>query len=286
MADALEGGLAAVVSAQRRWFEAHGWDVEVLDPVAPSRFLDVRALWRAGRRLRAHADGRVLHCHGMRTAAAALSARVRPFVTVHGAGALRSDPLGNHLLRRLGLLALPRLTADAFTAAPELRGWRFLPHASPRLASLDRLPFPSGSTPVLAWIGRLGEPKRPSEFVAAVRRADAIGVVAADGELPGMDNRGWLDDPAPVLAEAWAVVLYSDYEAVPFALQEAMWCGRPVVASPLPGVRWLAGDDVATTVTPYLSCTAAAEAGERAARRVRTLLSPDDPWAAIAAAYA
>ena len=276
------------MAAQASWFAAAGWDVEVADVGVPGRFLDAVDLWRAGRRLRttARARGGVLHCHGLRTAAAALGAGLRPFVTVHGAGALDADPAGNHVLRRIGLLAVPRLAAGAITAAPELRGWRFLPHASPRLAGLGRLPFPDGDTPVFAWVGRLARPKRPERFVPAVRAAGGRALVAADGEVDGAENAGWLDDPTPVLARAWAVVLYSDYEAVPFALQEAMWAGRPVVASPLPGIRWLAGADVPDDPGRYADRAAAVAAGEAAARRVRTLLRPDDPWPAVAEAYA
>lgn len=293
MADDLAGGLGAAVQGERAWFAAHGWEVDVVDPHVPRRGRDLVDVVRAARRLRrAVGSDAAVHCHGLRAAEVALAAGVRPFVTVHGAGRVPSDPRGNHVLRRAGLALVPRIARVAIAAAPELTryGWTFLPHASPRLASLEPLPFPAGDLPVFAWLGRLDHPKRPVEFVRQVAASGARGLVAGDGPLraavedeitrTGADVEllGWVDDPRSVLARAWVAVLLSDYEAVPFALQEAMWVGRAVAATPLPGVRWLAGDGVSPGLARWFDRETARAAGVAAAARVRTLLSPGDPW--------
>ena len=301
LADNLDGGLGAAVDAHRGWFDSQGWSVDV-ESLGVARARDVVGMARAvGRVRRLARAASVVHCHGLRSFAVARAAGARPFVTVHGAGRVPSDPPGNHAVRRLGLGVAARLSAAAITAVPEMDGgWRFLPHASPRLASLDRLPFPEGDVPVIAWVGRLDEPKRPLDFVHEVamlaRDRPVEAIIAGHGPMAGLVRRqamaleapvrfaGWLDDPVPVLREAWAVVLYSEYEAVPFALQEAMWAGRAVTGSSLPGVRWLAGDDL-PPVAALLDRAVAMSAGEAAASRVRSLLRQDDPWPAVAELY-
>jgi glycosyltransferase involved in cell wall biosynthesis len=94
-------------------------------------------------------------------------------------------------------------------------------------------------------------------------------------------------DVADQLAQASGVCLFSGFEGVPFAVQEAMWVGRPVVLSPLPSLRWFAAgaasyaDDAeaaAEAMVQLCDRDIALERGESAAARVRALLSPDAPF--------
>jgi len=145
-----------------------------LEPVAlPRTTRDIRGMVQAGRHI-ARVARRVaptaVHCHGMRAFTATLATARRPFVTLHGAGIVPSDPRGYRHLRQAVRIVIPRVARVAISAAPDVPGWRFLPHASPRLASLGRLPFPpAGQTPTFAWVGRVDEGKPGDEFVEALK---------------------------------------------------------------------------------------------------------------------
>jgi glycosyltransferase involved in cell wall biosynthesis len=135
-------------------------------------------------------------------------------------------------------------------------------------------------------------------------------VIAGDGPLAGAlrdqaaglgvraEFLGRRDDVPALLAAASAFVLPSEWEGQPLVLQEALRAGVPVVASRLPGVRDLTGDDAALLVPPgdvrglaaavrevlENPATAArllAAARERAAR----LPTAEDAVAAVLAAY-
>ena len=105
---------------------------------------------------------------------------------------------------------------------------------------------------------------------------------------------GHSDDLRPVLARTHAVVLASESEGLPLALQEAMWTGRSVVVSDLPGPRWLVGDTgvLATTTAGFAHAVVnlsdhrlARRLGDAAAQRVRTLIAPHDPWRTVEQQY-
>jgi len=119
--------------------------------------------------------------------------------------------------------------------------------------------------------------------------ADLIEKTGAPVELLG--HRA---DIAELFNEAWCLILFSDSEFVPLTVQEAMWTGRPVVASPLAGTRWLIGDDqllpgnmTDAVAALQLLCdpARAAALGDAAAMRIRELLRADDPWPRIKEAY-
>jgi hypothetical protein len=171
VADSCRGGLGAAVQAQAVWFSGRDWDVVLAAPRAPSlssrlcsvglmdlalpaTSRDLLGLLRAARQLRALLNERsptLVHAHGLRSFAACLLAGFRPCVTVHGFGAVPSDPLGYHLVRRFGLKVAGALAAQAFSVTPELQApWSFTPYASPRLADLSILPFPDGTLPTFA----------------------------------------------------------------------------------------------------------------------------------------
>jgi glycosyltransferase involved in cell wall biosynthesis len=226
-----------------------------------------------------------------------------------------SDPRGYARLRRIGLTVIPPFAARAFSVFPDAPpGWVFLPHASERLGSLDRLGPPTALQPTFLWIGRLDEPKRPDRFVDAMVTVarncpEARGLIAGDGPLEDalavrvarlgvpVELLGHVNDLRALLEETWAVVLLSESEGVPLSLEEAMWAGRAIVASPLPGVRWLVGDaeeggllagdsdEIAVGLTRLCNPAIANAVGAAAADRIRSLLEPDHPWPIVEQAY-
>ena len=320
------GGLGATVFEQSRWFQGRGWQVMVATPrphppdshaavvefPLPSTARGLSGVLKAAKALRRVESGwrpDIVHANGARSALVALAClRTRPFVTLHGTGSVESDPRGWPILRRLGLVALPMLTRRAWTVGPlSLRLWSFQPYASPRLSELRELALPERAT--FAWIGGLNQAKLPEVFVQAIAALAPIGVrgvmagtgprseeikqLVARTKAP-IEMAGQLDDLEPLLAESTAVALFSRFEAVPFALQEAMWAGRQVVATPHAGIRWLCGDGgrYATTVDEAIwhlrSLTdrhVAEREGRQAAQRVRQKLAPACQWISIEQAF-
>jgi glycosyltransferase involved in cell wall biosynthesis len=332
VSDTLVGGQGGAAARHADWFARRGWDVAVAAPegepngrrvavhfpvAIPKSVREVGAMRAAARRLaaiRSEYRAGVVHCHGARSFAAVRAAGGRPpFVTLHLIAAVTSDPRGYSAVRRLGLAAIPPIAAGAFSAVPDPpRGWVFTPHASDRLARQPPSGSPGSPTPLFLWVGRLDEPKRPDVFVDALARLassrpDARGVMVGDGPLAAetrervrrsgapVEMIGFTADTAGLMEEAWAVVLFSAAEALTFVVQEAMWSGRAVVASPLAGIRYLLGPggrvaSDAEHAAKELACLCdrhlAIEEGAAAAVRIRGLLDPDDPWPAIEKRYA
>lgn len=334
VSDTLAGGTGAAVLGHAKWFLDNGWDVSVAAPggetdavaVPGHRPMDmpvtvrqVAGVIRTARSLHRISSAfrpDVVHCHGARSfAITRLMSRRAPFVTLHSISPVSSDPPGYARLRRPALALLPALAARAFAVRPDApRGWEFLPHASPRLATMALLPPPSATVPTFLWIGRLDEPKRPDLFVSAMvalaaRCPGVRGLVAGSGPLEAAVASQIQDAGAPVvllghvgeishlLLEAWAVVLFSDAEGVNFALEEAMWSGRPVVGSAVPGTAWLVGPDreagaaldtveeAVDVLSELCHLDQACALGGGAAARIRRLLGPHDPWPAVERAY-
>lgn len=333
LSDTLAGGMGALARAHASWFAARGWPVALAAPLdgsrpdAPVRFVElppVRTIRRPGEMRRARAALRavrgefghdcVVHAHGMRAFVLARAAGLpKPFVSVHGTHPADDDPPGYAVLRRAWFALLPRLSRGALSGEPtSAAGWTYRPFASPLLARLDRLPFPTAdATPTVAWLGLFDDRKHPDVFVRAVARlaregVAVRGVMGGDGprlheitrliaELDAPVELRGQTDPVPLLREAWALALFSGSEGTPLAVIEAMWAGRSVVASPLPGNRHLIGDTGALTADDDAAVQAlrmlltdhgvAASRGESAAVRVRTLLTADTPWAELEEMY-
>jgi glycosyltransferase involved in cell wall biosynthesis len=102
--------------------------------------------------------------------------------------------------------------------------------------------------PVVAFVGRLTQVKRPDRFVATARAVlrqvpDCHFVVCGDGELREQMEQavnpmrasfhllGWRNDVATICAAADMVLLTSDNEGMPVALIEAGMAGRPCVST-------------------------------------------------------
>ena len=330
VADSLAGGLGAAAIAHARWFRQHGWRVALsadsrtsteppddLVPLpVPATAFDLLGMLRAARLLRSTlraATPSVVHAHGTRSQLLVLLAGRSPFVTLHGAGRIAGQGAMGSGVRRLARRLAAGFAVQAFSAAPAGGKWQTLPHASPRLAVLDRLP-PASPTPteppIFLWLGRLDAPKRPEVFVRACRAAakhgPLRGVVVGDGPLRvGLERLaaaegapvqfvGHRDDVTPYLAQARAVCLFSDFEGVPFSVQEAMWVGRPVVLTPLPSLKWFAAasalygasvDEAVEALVSLCDPVVAERRGLDAAARVRELLTADAPFPELLAAY-
>ena len=321
--------------AQAAWFRERGWDVKIAVPYRhelsedeppvgdvielvsiPSTARDVRGIVRSVREMRSLVRSwrpDIVHCHGARAfGILRFATSRRSFVTLHGTGSVPSDPPGWTFVRRLGVRMLPWLAVEAFSVSPGLGGgWTFLPHASPRLKTMEEIEFPAvDSVPTFVWLGALDERKQPDIFIRGVaslpdgRQVRAI--IAGRGALAeharelatelhvDVDLVGHQSDVNALLAEAWAVVLFSRYEGVPFALEEAMWAGRPVIATPHPGVVWLLGGtgrlaatpaEVAAAIVALSDHDAAAREGRLAAEQARQAIDPDAPWPMLEAAY-
>ena len=329
VSDTLAGGMGALVRAHAEWFGAHAWEVVLAAPAdgsAPDttvRFVEIPAvrstrradqMLRAGRALRRarrqYGAGAVVHVHGMRSfLLTRLAGLPKPYVSVHGAHPSPDDPAGYDVLRKAWFRVIPRLARGATTGEPRPeKGWSFTPFASPLLAQLDVLPFPAaGSTPTFVWLGLLDDRKQPELFVRALAGAPrARGVLAGDGpraaeiaalirDLDAPVEMVGHADPVPLLQQAWALCLFARSEGTPLAVMESMWAGRTVIASDLPGIRYLVGDtgvladDVAVVAAAIAELAddhaLAVQRGSEAAARIRALITPDTPWAQLERSY-
>jgi glycosyltransferase involved in cell wall biosynthesis len=332
LTDTLAGGLGALVRLQAERFACQNWGVIVAAPAdgpvpeppavwvelpgvaSARRGREMAAVRRALRDLRVLLDDdTVVHVHGMRSVLLArLAGLPTPFVSVHGAHPDPSDPPGYATLRRLWLRALPRLAVRASTGEPGYPApWVYEPYASPLLRRLDVMPLPSDGGAVIGWLGALDQRKQPELFVRAIAEAnrrgcDVRGVLAGTGhraeEIAALiaqhdapvEMLGHAD-PADVLRRCWALALFARSEGTPLAVIEAMWAGRTVVGSPVPGIEYLVGDtgfitgsvDGAADAFVRIAAdrAATAERGERAAQRVRELVGPWSPWDTVEPLY-
>jgi len=324
VADSTEGGLGAAAQAHARWFAQRGWSVALAAPGAgaavvapavavqtpvPGGAFDVPGMLAAVaalRRLLRECRPSVVHAHGTRSQLLCLLAGRVPYVTMHGAGRVEGQARVGTALRVAARRVAPALARAAYSASPAV-GWRTLLHASPRLAELNRLPAPMG-TPTFLWLGRLDAPKRPDVFIDALAllARPVRGLVVGDGPLRAeaearaerlgleVDFLGHRSDLSDHLSRAFAVCLFSDFEGVPFSVQEAMWSGRAVVLSDLPSLRWFAGghasfarDAVEAAGAMQQLCVdaVAGREGDDAARHARSLLSEDAPFPQLLADY-
>jgi hypothetical protein len=330
--DTLAGGLGALVRLQAEWFSCRHWGVIVAAPAdgpapeAPAVWVEIPAVVTARRPREMAAargalhelrllvdDATVVHVHGMRSVLLArLAGLPTPFLSVHGAHPDQSDPPGYAQARRLWLRTLPRLATRASTGEPGYpEPWVYEPYASPALQHLDVTSLPNGAVPTIGWLGALDQRKQPELFVRAiaetVRRGQPVrGLLGGTGarfdeirsliaQLDAPVEMLGQADAAAVLRRSWALALFARSEGTPLAVMEAMWTGRPVVGSPVPGIELLVGDTgfIAGTVDAaadaFVRIARDRDATERlglaAAQRVRELLGPWTPWDHIEPLY-
>lgn len=133
-----------------------------------------------------------------------------------------------------------------------------IPGSGVDVERLQPLPEPAG-TPTVAFVGRLLEDKGIRPLVAAIRllqdRGTAINLIIAGDIDPANPNSvqaaelyewtkssgiiwiGHVNDISSVWARSHIAALPSRREGLPKALLEAAACGRPMVATDVPGCR-------------------------------------------------
>jgi len=149
---------------------------------------------------------------------------------------------------------------------------------------LQPMPEPSGPF-TIAFVGRLLDDKgvRPLVRAHELLRARGIAVqtlVAGDPDplnpasipdrvldtwrhVDGLRFLGHVDDIRTVWAQSHAAVLPSRREGLPMSLLEAAACGRPLIATDVPGCREIARNGVNALLVPVDDAEALARAIER-----------------------
>jgi len=149
---------------------------------------------------------------------------------------------------------------------------------------LRPLPEPAGQV-TAAFVGRLLDDKGIRTLIAAhdilMRQGIAVRLlVAGDGDpanpasIPASEVRQWKDKPGleilghvsdieTVWMRAHIAVLPSRREGLPKSLLEAAACGRPIVATDVPGCREIARQDVNALLVPPDNAAALADAIKR-----------------------
>jgi mannose/cellobiose epimerase-like protein (N-acyl-D-glucosamine 2-epimerase family) len=149
-------------------------------------------------------------------------------------------------------------------------------------------PAPEPADPIkVAFVGRLVESKGIRTLVAAFERLEERGrdvrlliagmpdpanstSVQADEieswiKRPNITHLGFVDDIAALWASAHVAVLPSHREGLPLSLLEAAACGRPIIATDVPGCRVIARPDVNAFLVPLGDADALADAIDRLA---------------------
>jgi glycosyltransferase involved in cell wall biosynthesis len=124
-------------------------------------------------------------------------------------------------------------------------------------------------------VGRPAAVKDLHRVVRAARGAGYLPVVAGARGVPGALALGHVARMQDLYAACDVVVSASRREGTPFALLEAAWCGRPVVAPPVGDVAWVVGaggivsDDLRGGLERLRDPELRARLGRRAAAAVR-----------------
>jgi glycosyltransferase involved in cell wall biosynthesis len=202
---------------------------------------------------------------------AAIGAVLRSLLAREGAVALVQNPDDRDLLVKVGVAA-KRIV--------------LIPGSGVDVARLRPTPEPPGP-PTVAFVGRLLDDKGIRVLVAAHRLLRAKGIAvellvagtpdpanpasvtreeaAAWGGEPGITWLGHVADIATVWQRAHIAVLPSRREGLPKSLLEAAACGRPMVATDVPGCREVALDGKTGLLVPPDNAEALAAAIENLA---------------------
>jgi len=141
-------------------------------------------------------------------------------------------------------------------------------------------------------VGRPAAVKDHGRFVAAARGAGYLPVVAGARRVPGALPLPHVERMENLYDAVDVVVLASRREGTPFALLEAAWCGRPVVATPVGDVPWVVGEggivteDLQGGLARLRDPLLRAALGSAAAERVRRLFPASAVAPRLRALYA
>ncbi len=281
--------VAARSGAEEARVSAAGAEVVRLEhlfrPVSPSR--DVRAYRELGRLLRRGFD--VVHTHSSKAGVLGRVAarRMRVPAIVHTSHGLPVTPDMGRGTRTI-LVAAERAAARSCDAVVAVSRATARELTELRIARPEQIVvIPSGvdvtrfanardrggarkalgvdpSAPVVGWVGRHFEQKRPEQVIAAARRIvaevpDAVFVMAGDGPLleqsraaaagePRIRVLGHRGDVETVYAALDVMLLASAWEGLPRTVIEAHAAGVPVVSTDVSGV----GEVVAEGSTGFL----------------------------------
>lgn len=161
---------------------------------------------------------------------------------------------------------------------------RLVPGSGVDTDRLQPLPEPAGPV-TIAYVGRMLADKGLHSLMAAHRLLRARGLniqlllagtpdpenptsiapeaLAGWAREPGVEWLGHVTDVAAVWARAHIAVLPSRREGLPLSLLEAAACGRPMIATDVPGCREVVSNEVNGLLVPVKDSTALANAIER-----------------------
>jgi len=253
--DVLVRGRVAGDEAEACWAGPERWLASLGRPVHPGR--DARALVELVALLRRLRPA-VVHTHASKAGALGrVAARLLGIPCVH---TFHGHVLEGYFPRPAAwafttaercLARLGRVTATGPATARDLES-RLGVHVEvlpPGIA----LPPPAPDARA-RWRARLGSPERIAlavaraaavkdldRFVGAAQVAGYLPVVAGASRAPGAVALGHVDAMQDLYAACDVVVSASRHEGTPFALLEAAWCGRPVVATPAGDTEWIVG---------------------------------------------
>jgi len=149
-----------------------------------------------------------------------------------------------------------------------------LPPPSPGARERLRASWGSPERVALA-VARPAAVKELGRFVEAARGAGYLPVVAGSARLPGALALGHVEAIQDAYEACDVVVSSSRSEGTPYALLEAAWCGRAVVATPVGDVPWIVrgggvvGEDLRGALERLRDPELRADLGAAGARDVR-----------------
>lgn len=165
---------------------------------------------------------------------------------------------------RIALIPGSGVDVDALTPSPE-------PAGPVTIAFVGRLVESKGIRTLVAAHGLLHRRGRDIRLVIAGLPDPANLASIAPEEIdawsrrPNVTHLGFIEDIAALWASAHIAVLPSHREGLPLSLLEAAACGRPLIATDVPGCRVIARADVNGFLVPLEDAAALAEAIARLA---------------------